>query len=532
VKERLVEDWLTSINERGYEVPFSQSLLANGYKILRTGHSPTEHGKDVIAVSPAGAVCAYQLKTGDFGQAEVSKYLEQINMLVETRPIHPGLSGDFTYQPYLVTTGDFKQPALSLIKELNASWQNRRLPSLTPINGRQLHVDFVSLSSDFWPTDPPKIRNFRELYLANGRGDLNATQFARFLIEILRDAKSGLDLERRVSAANVFASYLLGEFYRQEDHWSVFQGWMICAAQIAWTGESREVDSNFWRKSLSLARSGSLGALRALSAEVLSQDGFVVRGREIDDYTRVRNTIAIAATACWQLVATELEHSSKTLQQALGQTTDLIHRGRLFVWSEGAFSCFLQLLWLLEKGGKLPEANSLLLELIEAVALQNCIDSEEPLADPYASPDECLVALLAGATGERGASGRAVNSYTLFSLVLLAVRRGLRAQLEKLWPQISRVTLKWFEPTRPVDNLLWHCPDGKECTGAFAQPQSWKELREIALRDRKNLLPETIKEDTDFAIMFLLAFPHRIAPAIVKYVDDITSAIAPSFKNP
>ena len=54
MKERLVEDWLSRINERGYEVPFSQGLISTGHRVLRCGHSPTEHGKDILSVMPDG----------------------------------------------------------------------------------------------------------------------------------------------------------------------------------------------------------------------------------------------------------------------------------------------------------------------------------------------------------------------------------------------------------------------------------------------------------------------------------------------
>lgn len=118
MKDRLIEDWLTRINERGYESSFCQILLSQGYQILRCGHSPTEHGKDVLAISPDGAVCAYQLKSGDFSQADVGKHHAQLTMLVETRPIHPGLPASFEYRVFFVTTGEFKDPAVSLIREL------------------------------------------------------------------------------------------------------------------------------------------------------------------------------------------------------------------------------------------------------------------------------------------------------------------------------------------------------------------------------------------------------------------------------
>lgn len=131
MKERLADDWLSRINERGYDVAFCQVLLSEGKRVLRAGHSPVEHGKDVIATSAdQSIVWAYQLKTGDITLKEVQKLQGQLSMLVETRPMFPGLPTTFTYRPVLVTTGEFAEPAMSLIKELNESWRARNLPAL------------------------------------------------------------------------------------------------------------------------------------------------------------------------------------------------------------------------------------------------------------------------------------------------------------------------------------------------------------------------------------------------------------------
>ena len=68
MKERLVEDWLIKAGERGgLDVAFCQILLAKGFKILRAGHSPTEVGKDIIAISPDKIIHAYQIKCGNIG---------------------------------------------------------------------------------------------------------------------------------------------------------------------------------------------------------------------------------------------------------------------------------------------------------------------------------------------------------------------------------------------------------------------------------------------------------------------------------
>lgn len=64
--ERLIENWLSSTNERGYEVPFCQLLMAEGHRIIHLNrHSPTEQGKDVISLDHKGKLCAFQLKGRD-----------------------------------------------------------------------------------------------------------------------------------------------------------------------------------------------------------------------------------------------------------------------------------------------------------------------------------------------------------------------------------------------------------------------------------------------------------------------------------
>jgi hypothetical protein len=519
MKERLVEDWLIRINERGYEVPFAQSLVSKGYRVLRVGHSPTEHGKDVLAIAPDGAVCGYQLKSGDFGQADVSKHHEQLNMLVEARPTYPGLPASFIYRPYLVTTGEFKYPAISLINELNASWTHRGLPTLELINGRQLHVDFVGLSSDFWPSEAPAVRRFRELYLVDGRGDLDLSQFAAFLVEILRGAKSALDLERRIAGANLFASYLLGEFYYQGDHWSVVQGWTVCAAQIAWAGESGGFNAVHWEVGFSLAKEAALAALETLHKEALSADGLRVKDRELDDFTRTRNTISIAAAACWDLIAATRAEGNASKFESAQTLTGLIGRSRVLFWGEGAFPDFAILMWLLEKSGRQQVAKEMVLGLIEGVARRNARHSEDPFQDPYVSPDEFLTKLFDGSQLQT-VRKEAIESYSLLAFVTLAVRRNLRSELESLWHSISYVDLASFRPATPADVLLWRCDEGEERQINFDQPQKWDDLRTLAFRDDRERLPRILCDDPVFALIFLLVFRHRAQLSLVKHLDD------------
>ena len=65
--ERIVDDWLTNIGEKEFEVPFSQLLALRGYKVIHVAnpHGPQEQGKDMIATDEEGRVVAFQLKSGD-----------------------------------------------------------------------------------------------------------------------------------------------------------------------------------------------------------------------------------------------------------------------------------------------------------------------------------------------------------------------------------------------------------------------------------------------------------------------------------
>ena len=520
MKDRLIEDWLTRINERGYESSFCQILLSQGYQILRCGHSPTEHGKDVLAISPDGAVCAYQLKSGDFSQADVGKHHAQLTMLVETRPIYPGLPASFEYRVFFVTTGEFKDPAVSLIRELNEGWQHRKLPKLTLIGGRQLLADFIKLSSDFWPVEAPEVRRFRQLYLVDGRGDFDINQFSKFLCELFRDVKSGLDLERRAAAANLFCSYLLGDFYKHSDHWSIIQGWTICAAQIAWAGLSGKHPEKHWLESSKIAKDAALAALREIGAEVLQERAFDVRDRELDEYTRTRNTCALAAACCWQLINSRTNISSSDFQATLALVQNYLQKGRLLFWGEGALSQFLMFFWMLEGGGNQVPANSLLMALIKAVSEKNTRDSQNPLETPYTLPDEFLEKLFGGPQEPASPRRIAVESYSLFPMVILAVRRDLRAPLEEIWRQITDVALAWFRPDAPEDSLLWRCEKGKEYSQSFARPQSWKELQAFVTQDDQERVPSVLRDDFSFALLFSLVFQHRTQLSLIKHLDN------------
>ncbi len=139
---------------------------------------------------------------------------------------------------------------------------------------------------------------------------------------------------------------------------------------------------------------------------------------------------------------------------------------------------------------------------------------------PYRAPDEVIEAELRRLRDpNRHEEREAAASYTLESLITLATRRLLRASLAQTWYQISRVEMASFQPQRPRDLLLWKCATGKECAKWPNAPQSWNALQRDARRQEPEQLPELFTSNPNFALMFLLAYPHRIGAPLVKALD-------------
>jgi len=63
MQERLLENWLISVNEKSFQIPFCQLLTGEGHEVVHISrHGPFEAGKDILAIDSNGIPCAFQLK--------------------------------------------------------------------------------------------------------------------------------------------------------------------------------------------------------------------------------------------------------------------------------------------------------------------------------------------------------------------------------------------------------------------------------------------------------------------------------------
>jgi hypothetical protein len=61
--------------------------------------------------------------------------------------------------------------------------------------------------------------------------------------------------------------------------------------------------------------------------------------------------------------------------------------------------------------------------------------------------------------------------------------------------------------------------DGEEIQRIPRKPQSWAALIKDATAIDLKLLPVTIQREPDFALIFLIAYPHRASVTLVKALD-------------
>ena len=528
MNERLVEDWLSKANERSFQTPFAQSLMAKGMQVLRLGHSPHEHGKDIIAVDQGGGVHAYQLKGGDLDIKDFENNFPQITALVETQVEDPSLRGNPQHNPYLVISGQASIPVLDRIRVHNITWEKRSFKPLQVINGRQLVSGFMEMSGNFWPQAPEDSRRFLTLYLADGKGNLDIDSFSKLIAGVadLNPRQPKTEVERRLASVNLFANYALSPFQVAANHWELVQGWTVTAAYIAWAADQAALGRKAWFSTFRLAVDAALEALNALAQESLLANALFPGPWELDELTRSRCTICAGAMAANILVQRKQGEPWELESAASELIKRMFTESRCVIWGESAVPFFLATMWAIDQLRGDQFGDQILLSALGTIAHTNSKVHGPKLPNPYDSADEANARFLDRLFKKHKAMDlQATASYTLAPLVMITARRLWRNALASLWYQITEVSLISAIPDAPIDLLLWRWEHqrGNQRSRLFGAPQSWHRLLEESRRPETESLPIVLREEFDFALLFLLCYPHRLTTALAKHFETTMS---------
>lgn len=527
----MIEDWLTSADERAYEIAFSQLLAAEGHQVLHIStHGMMEQGKDIITKSPSGFPCGFQLKSGDVTLSVWRKIKGEIDDLIELPIVHPGLPNQKRRRAILVTSGFLSDPVRRAIDDRNRESARRRLrfPRLEVVTKGELIRRFVAIHGAFFPSSLTDFGLFLRLLAVNPKDVLPKAAFAAFLKSVLplRDDSTGRQKARDValalSSTLILSSYILGRYQKVKNWLALLEGWTLVAAHIGAAAERFHLASDRYRFSLGLCKLEIVGCLQALGQELLGRRHFGEGNLLAEDPViyRTRLTILIGWISAG-IVATALEGEN------VGQSHEILEvlsgtPVKPLLWGEGAVPFFVTWAWALERAGKSALAESLLASAVQAVCTRNGPKSQAPLPSPWEPTQESLARDIGLPTKQTARSDAGVGySYSLETLVDMLARRLRRQLIRQLWPGITYVSFAKFEPDQSWQFLRWKNRTGMLKIDLPKKPQSWAELLDRASNRGVAPVPAVLRSNLWLTPYFLLTYPHRFGPEIAALIDGV-----------
>lgn len=390
--ERVVENWLTSTNERGYEVPFCQLLLSQGHSVVHLStHGMMEQGKDVITIGPDGVPCAYQLKAGNIGVVEWREIYSEVEELVALPIRHPSIPKAKKHRAFLVTNGLINDPAQDRIRALNDKSRRRGDTLLATIVKHQLLADFIRIHGHFLPVELKDVREFLQLYLSTGESPIRKPEMSTFLCSILMEhhQRSQQQFRRAIASAVILNGYLVGNHSEKKNHFALFEAWILLAAHVLAVAERYRLSEKHWAASFELSMTAAVRSLNDLKEEVLARKHFVEGDGFVDGPVyRCRMTVILGCLAALE-IHNRLTNSSPQrddrILKFIGE-----HRKDLQFWGESATPFFLAIAWYLESFVSSREAESFLLSLTYEIARSNQPAKKTGLPSPYYDVENSL----------------------------------------------------------------------------------------------------------------------------------------------
>ena len=520
--ERVVENWLTSANERQYQIPFCQLLAAEGERILYISpHGQREQGKDVITLGPRRTVCAYQLKGGRLKLNDWRRYHGEIHELVTYPVDHPSVTTSKHHESILVTNGTVADTVLSAINSANRAWARVNAGPLRLVAGSELLDRFVKVHGRFLPRDPKDFRQFLELVVDSGASQFDKQKFASFLESILPMEVSRnvapREAQRAIASAVLLTTYIIQGCERVENHWAIFEAWTMIAAYIGAVATKYKAPEKWWSTSLDLCVMAATRALDDLARECARNQVKFTQGNPFTDGHFYGSRITILAGL---LGAASLSHhlrGEEWLSEDFVRQFLLEYLPRIRLWGESAVPYLILGALAIERRGHHAVAEGLVLQVLRTIAEVNGTKGRG-IPNPYYEPEAAL--RITYGLDELNSEIFAGHSYTLEPLIHYLARRWIRRHLAVLWEKVTHVHFASFAVKRRWEYFRWRSDKGSLVTSTPKAPQSWKELLEEAEAPPKDI-PRMFKRNPELALYFSLVYPHRLTPHLLKIIETV-----------
>lgn len=520
--ERLVENWLTNVNELGYQVPFCHALGSAGFEIIHISrHGRGEHGKDIVARDPGGHLHTFQLKGGDINLSDWRNIRGEVEELVRLPVRHPGVDENEPHQPVLVTNGVLVGDAIENVRRFTNEWSRLGAPTLDVWTKNQVLGRFLDAHGAFLPTEMGDFRAFVELYVRDHRDRIPRAQLAAFLLDVAEQHALEARRTATIRALNSIAllgGYIIEQYERNENWISAVEGWTILASTILFVAESLDLPTPAYEGALSLALFALTRNLDHLEAEVFERDS-LVEARHIlaEPLVHGTRTATVLAWLC----------ASALLRKSQGRDVDRVrirsalrtHLPHLKVLGECDWPKVIAIGLYLDRAGTASEADWLFNLWVAILRQQDRKRTDTGgLPSPYWLEDR-IIQSLAGELPPYETENFVGNSYTTLAVLDALVRRLCRQQVAAAWPWVSRIHYCQFVPESHADLFRWSCDRGKTVVMDPVPTVSWSAWRDEAARLNENEVPMGFRRHPNWLLPFLLTYPHRANRTMCKLAD-------------
>jgi hypothetical protein len=450
----------------------------------------------------------------------------QLLELATQKIVLPGVP-DVPHRSYLVTNGQVDEEAHRIVDDMNRGFADAGLPARIQIISRGLLLDWaMRLGEALWPTELDDVAVLLDLLTHNGRALLPVEKVDRLLLTTLRlrqdDVPIGRnEMQRRASSTAILVGIGLARFNRENNHFAAVVAWTLFAVYVIGCAERHgHALDRAAQLAVGLAEEAAFDAALRLLDDV-TERGSLVEGLSLEDWViyRWRYTLLMGVFALLWFRLKETEADVFAEKDELIRKLLLRRHEHLELWGEGAVPQLLALLFFKRATDPTVAPDFELSALLRTLVKANRSNNPDALATPYYAFEQIARRRLG--FDEQGTASRETfssSSFFCLGLLHLLVRTNLKGECKSVWPDLTRLTHKHFEPGARWEYCLWRSRSGKAIDRIVPSTYGWNELVDDAREARCASVPSELTARYLLHFLWLLIAPHRATPEAVRYL--------------
>ena len=496
-----------------------------GYTVIHsTTHGPLEEGKDIIALDKRKRAYAFQLKRGKITTTIYRKIRPELVELVENKIKHPCLPKVKKHKSFLVTTGHIDEHATSRINDDIDNWNDRGFSGLEVWAGSQLLNLFIKYTGHYLPQPILDFHRFLGVMISDGRKLIDKEEIHFSLLSILPLKNNSKRLKktevtRRITSSLIIVEYLTSSYDREKNHFAKIESYILLACYIFATVLRFNISHKDFFKTLNLIENAIQSRILKLCEEYRASNEFMDDDPAINIVLGKYRKIllgGVLASYCLSRYLKGEKSVDPQIKKMIIDCSDIeLIPSEYFVPHVFLMSQFLR------HTGSIKQGDRLFLNLTEQSIIRKQPQNKCRFYDPYIKPNDAISAMLNFKIVKDEVPWQRI-SYTSWPLILIACRRGLKQDLERLWYHITNIQFHEPIPKAKFHNLLYRFEGGKMDLFMVERPSSWKWLLEQS--QKNGSVPKPFQSMPHWLPYYLLSYPNRFSASIVLYFDRLLNA--------